>query len=243
MPFVHRRLRRLVCGAALALLTGGGALAEAGKTAAQFSVRLGGIGVGVFWIDGSTSRRAYTTTAGFRSTGLIGEFAKVRVGFTARGQIRNGQFYPDAYSEEVVTSRRRTALSMTYRNGVPTVRGEKEDDASNPVDAATQKDTLDPLTGVFVMLRDQPRDGVCQIDRFAFDGERSTRVDMTTLSREGDDLLCRGQFRRLDGYSDTERRRSGVVDVSVRYRVVEDTAIAVEARFSSLRGSLRLTRR
>lgn len=241
---VHRR--RWAWPLMLALFAAGSPMAQAenSKTAAQFDVSLGALNVGVFWIDGSTSSQAYTTTAGFRSTGLVGEFANIQVGMQARGRVRAGQFAPDQYREEVVLGRQKAATQMLYSEGVPVVTGTKlgMEDAT-PANPDAQTNTLDPLSATFALLRDQSRDGLCETERYMFDGARRTRVEMTTLQQKGDDLLCTGQFRRIDGYSDRDLRRSGVVEVSVLYRAVEDGFVAIEARFSSLRGTVRLTRR
>ena len=187
----------------------------------------------------------YTATAGFRSTGLVGEFTNIRVGMSANGSVRGGAFQPARYREDVRAGRESAALTMTYRKGVPTVRGDKLglEAEARAVAPRDQKGSLDPLSATFALLRDQPREGMCQIDRFMYDGARRTRVVMTTLSQDGADLLCSGQFLRIGGYTERELRRSGTVDVSVRYRATPDGWAAVEAQFRSLRGTLRMTRR
>lgn len=244
MAIVHRGTWSLILGLALSVQGGGSLHAQDRRTAAQFDVSLGALTVGIFWIDGSTTARAYTTSSGFRTSGIVARLTNVQVGLQARGRIRNGSLSPSEYREEVVLGRDRGTVQMRYTNGVPTVTGTKfgmEDAVA--VDAAKQKGTLDPLSATFDLLRDQSRDELCDTDRFMFDGARRTRVVMTTLTPDGSDLLCTGQFLRLDGYSERDLRRSGVVDVSVRYRPFNGGMAAVEARFSSLRGTLRLTRR
>ena len=248
LGLVHRRMVPALLGIWLVLGPVSFAWAQEAKTSAQFDVAIGALRVGVFWIDGSTSRRAYTVSSGFQSTGLIGGLADVAVAMTARGTRRDGQFFPARYGEDVRAGRRQGAIVMTYRNGVPKVSGQKirdedDDDDTPPVDAATQKGTLDPLSATFALLHRQPLAGACQVDRFMFDGERRTRVVMTTLRQERDIWVCSGQFLRLAGYSERDLRRSGVVDVVVRYRLEGDDLVATQAQFRSLRGVLRLTRR
>ncbi len=232
-------------GLVLTLATGSEALAREIKTSAQFTVTVGAIRAGVFWLDGSTSRRAYTVSGGFRTTGLIRGIANVAIALSTRGAINKGAFQPIRYSEDVTVGRDTGAITMDYRRGIPTVAGQKfgDNDDPMPVDPATQRGTLDPLTSTFVLLRTQPLAEVCQVDRFQFDGERRTRIVMKTLTQEGDTWVCTGQFLRLKGYSERELRSSGAVDVSVRYARQGDDLVATEARFESLRGVLRLTRR
>ena len=66
---------------------------------------------------------------------------------------------------------------------------------------------------------------------------------MKTFRQDGEAWVCSGQFLRLEGYSARDLRRSGSVDVSVRYAPVGEDLVAMEARFASRRGVLRLTRR
>lgn len=232
-------------GVTLALGLGSELVARDIKTSAQYNVSIGAIRVGVFWLDGSTSRRAYTVTSGFQATGFVGGVANAAVTLSARGSIRDGAFQPISYSEDVSVGRRSGAITMEYDRGVPTVAGKKfgDNDGVTPVDAATQKGTLDPLSATFALLRTQPLDDACQLDRFQFDGERRTRIVMGTLMQDGEVWVCTGQFQRLEGYSARDLRRSGVVDVTVRYVRVGEDLVATGAEFTSLRGVLRLTRR
>ena len=232
-------------GLALALVLGSGVQARDIKTSAQYDVSIGAIRVGVFWLDGSTSRRAYTVSSGFQATGLVGGVANVAIALSARGVIEDGEFQPVSYSEDVSVGRRSGAITMDYVRGAPTVAGQKfgDNNGVTPVDPATQQDTLDPLSATFALLRTQPLEGACQVDRFQFDGERRTRIVMTSLSQDGEVWVCSGQFLRLEGYSARDLRRSGVVDVSVRYDRVGEDLVATSAEFTSLRGVLRLTRR
>lgn len=232
-------------GLALALILGSGVQARDIKTSAQYDVSIGAIRVGVFWLDGSTSRRTYTVSSGFQATGFVGGIANAAVMLSARGAIVDGAFQPVSYNEDVSVGRRNGAIDMEYDRGVPTVAGKKfgDNDGVTPVDPATQKGTLDPLSATFSLLRTQPLEDACQMDRFQFDGERRTRIVMTTLSQDGEVWVCTGQFLRLEGYSARDLRRSGVVDVSVRYDRVGEDLVATGAEFTSLRGVLRLTRR
>ncbi len=246
LGLVHRRIGAAVLGLCLACLGAGIAPAQEIKTAAQFTVSLGPLRAGVLWLDGSTSSRAYTATSGFQSTGLIRGIANISVTMSARGRVSRGALVPARYTEEVTVGRSSGAIVMDYVRGVPRLSGQKirdDDDAAPKVDPATQSGTLDPLTATFALLRAQPVKGACQVDRFMFDGERRTRVVMTDLRQEGEDWLCSGQFLRLEGYTPRDLQRSGQVDVTVRYRQSGDLLYAVEARFASLRGVVRLTRR
>lgn len=241
---VHSRIRPFFLGLALAFSAAAPSFSNEQKTEARFTVALGSLTLGVFWLDGTASGREYAAKAGFRSTGLVGQFANVHVGMASKGRRSGARFMPESYSEEVVLRRQSEAFQMTYTRGVPKISGAKADrDVATPVDPATQSDTLDPLTATFALLRDQPLEGLCQIDRFMFDGARRTRVVMTNLSKNGDDLICSGYFQRLEGYSARDLRRSGRVSVTVRYRPIDGVAVARDARFRSLRGQLRLTRR
>ncbi len=233
-------------GLVLTLASGSEGLARDIKTSAQYTVSLGAVRIGVFWLDGSTSPRAYTVSGGFRTTGVVSGLANVTVSLSARGAVTPDGFYPNVYQEEVRVGRRSASMTMTFRDGVPSVAGEKfgeEQEDVPPVDPTTQRDTLDPISATFVLLRTQPLRGACKVDRFQFDGERRTRIVMTKLRQDGADWVCTGQFLRLEGYSARDLRRSGAVDVTVRYARVGEDLVATGAEFTSLRGTLKLTRR
>ncbi|MFY9211551.1 MAG: DUF3108 domain-containing protein [Aestuariivita sp.] len=228
----------------LAVLGAPATVARSQTTSVQFDVALGGVKIGVFWMDGSVNPRAYTASAGFESTGLIGQIATVKFQMLARGRLRDGRFAPDRYSEDAVVGRRSSSAVLTYENGVPSLEGGKLGmEEADPAVAAQQQGTLDPLTALFVMMRDQPAEGICQIDQFVFDGARRTRTVMNDLSRDGADILCRGQFHRLEGYSQKDLQRGRVVDLVLRYLPQGDGMTVSAAEFSSPRGTVRLTRR
>ncbi len=192
--------------------------AEPAQTRARFDVQVLGFKIGEMALTSRLGERAYATEAHFATTGLIRLFRDMGFTMQANGRIGGRQFLPDAYREEVNTGDRTSSARMRYDGATPVlIAGKVADGDVAPLDPATQSGTLDPLTALFAVLRDQPAAQLCQADLPVFDGARRMQVTLTRFSRQGGAITCSGAFRRIDGYPPEELVRRGTVPMAITY--------------------------
>ncbi len=205
------------------------------RTEARFDVRVLGIPVGQVVMSGRIDGAGYRVAAHFATSGVARLYRDAGFDMRARGRHRGQGFEPREYAEQVNTGKRISSARMRYANGVPvSVEGKVEDGEVAPLDPAGQGGTVDPLTVMFMLLRDQPADGLCGIAQPVFDGARRTRIDLN--ARRVDDgtvtagtVTCTGQFRRVDGYPAEELRTRGQIPISVTYRPGADGLMRAES--------------
>ena len=86
---------------------------------ARYKLYIGGIPAGELVFSANNNGNSYQVVGNVRSTGLIGSLVKVGYEAQSRGTVRNGDLYPQSYSEKANTGRRKQSSKMSYKNGVP----------------------------------------------------------------------------------------------------------------------------
>lgn len=217
---------------------------QAEETSARFSVRALGVKVGEFVMNGAVTQSRYTVASQFTTTGVIGSVSSVRFVLRATGRRSGADFRPQRYSEEMDTGQRQSRGELTYAGGVATASGTRAGDPGPyAVTRAQQRGAVDPLTGMFMVLRDQPRAGLCAVNQRLFDGERLTEIVMTGRSENGSEVTCTGVFRRLAGYAPDDLRRNSRFAVSVTYVPSGDLMQATRLQAQTVYGPATILRR
>lgn len=216
------------------------------STEAVFAVRALGVGVGEIRLSGVATAKRYAASSRFAATGLAGALARIRVEQSVTGARQGSRWLPSHYGEEINTSRRRSSAQLRYAGGIPQLTGGKLGTEGAPkLDPARQGGTVDPLTGLFAVLRDRAASGLCQIDLTQFDGARRTRLRLTrTEPRPGGITRCHGIFERLDGYSAQELARQKRFRFHIDFRSTDAGLMqAQRAETQSTRGAVTLIRK
>jgi len=222
----------------------GGAGAADTRTEARFAVMALGVTVGEFFVAGRESAGRYRAEARFATTGALNTLRRVRFAMQVDGRRQGARYLPTRYSEEVRSGRRSTAASLTYAGRVPRLRGDKMGVAHTvPLDPADQTDTVDPLTALFAVLRDQPRADLCRLDQPMFDGVRRTRITLRPAGAEAGRVLCDGVFRRVAGYTADRLAEGTAFPMQIAYRGQGEVMQVETVRLSTIFGAVRLERR
>ncbi|MFN7053698.1 MAG: DUF3108 domain-containing protein, partial [Gemmobacter sp.] len=118
------------------------------------------------------------------------------------------------------------------------------DEADAPqVDPALHRGVIDPLTGLYSVLRDTTPAAACRLDLKMFDGHRVNRVTLSAPQADGDRVTCRGVYRRLDGYPPKELAKRRDSAFTVTYRLLENGVLRVaEVSVDSIFGPARMVR-
>ena len=236
----------LIAGLSLALTLvqphPGGADDQSGPVV--YSVTALGFRIGEMRMSSHQDTRKYSVEARFRTTGLTRLLRKMGFVMQANGRRTGTQFSPQFYSEKVNTGQRTSSAQMRYANGVPTLSGGKVSDGESPVlDPASQGGTIDPLSALYLVLREQPETTLCQIDQPMFDGARRSQVRLTGKTKRGQTIMCNGYFQRIAGYSAADLANRKKVAFRVIYQPgANGMMVARDVQLQTTYGQIGLTR-
>ncbi len=189
-----------------------------------YDVHLGGFRVGLVALTGYQNATRYRAEARIESAGLAGLVRRVRYDALSEGAVVAGRFTPLRYEEDADTGRRQSRSVMEYEGGVPRiVHYESNRDAGDrgaPLDPASQGGTLDPMTALYLMLRDATGGEICRLAFEMFDGRRRSRVQFdAAAAAPGEDgsLTCPGEYRRIEGFALRDMGEMQVFPFEVTY--------------------------
>ncbi len=190
---------------------------------------------------------SYAVTARFASTGLLALLRRVRFEASSTGRIVDSAPRPARYAARAEVGRRSGETVMDYTDGLPQVSVDNPPRAPADwqIDAATQAGTVDPISALFVTLRDAAPGAECRRAFRMFDGRRATEL-VVGPSRPGEDgaLLCDGEYRRIAGYPPEDMAERTRFPFTLRLMPMPDGTLRVmEVTMDSLIGRARLVRR
>lgn len=223
------------------------AKAQAVQESGQFDLLVAGISAAKMDFSATQQGDSYSVTAGFTSTGLLALMRRVQ--FTARteGAFANGLPRPARYEARAEAGRRSGEMVMDYADGTPQVRIDlpPREAAVWQINPATQGGTVDPISALFVTMRDVAPGAECNHRFRMFDGRRATELTVGP-SRPGEDgtLICSGEYRRIAGYPPEDMEERTRFPFTLTLMPTEDgTLRVVEVEMDSLIGKARLIRR
>lgn len=208
----------------------------------KYSVRVLGLKVGEMQMEAHTTSTSYSATSRFKTTGLAGMVSGAYFNVTSKGTRSGNEFRPKAYDETMNTGERVSNASMVWQNGVPVKRGERLGDKTS-VTVAQQRAAVDPMTALFMAFRDQPAASVCQINQTIFDGKRLTRIVFSDRSTRGDEIVCRGEYQRVAGYSAQSMKENSSFPLTVTYTEHAGQMRLDELRVTTIYGDATIVRR
>jgi hypothetical protein len=237
---------RLVLWAAAFALAGLAlpALAQEDSTA-RYDVRVLGIKVGDISLRAVTGGGKYALALKVQTSGLVGLLKRVDFTATSEGRAAGASLSPRHYVGQGDTGSRVSGVEMTYLKGVPVPLKLSPERAAEPYDVspADQGGSLDPLTAAYALMRDVAPGKECNRSLHLFDGRRASQVTLGAPVREGDQVSCTGEYRRVAGYSPeelAERTATSFTAIfaptaSGQMRLIEATADSFFARAHILR--------
>jgi len=217
IPGWNELKRILVMTAVLGTLMGAGA--RAAEKTTDYSLKIRGFSVGVVKLTSQSDARNYAISAVIENTGFSRIFRQFSYKGAANGSLDDGRLHPSRYQEVADTGRRSSEALIIYDKGVPRVVNYTSPKPAGP-DApapATQGGTVDPLTAIYGLLRDVPRDRACQLNVFIFDGKRRSRIAMYVDGSRDGLPSCAGRYERLEGFTPQEVSRHKYFDFALTY--------------------------
>lgn len=227
------------------LLAAAPARAQDGTAEATFDITVRGFLVAVVGMTGIEQNGAYSTRGRMETRGIAGVLRKAYYHGYARGRRQGARYVPEFYEERADTGRRKSEAVIEYTRGVPSLKKYSPPRPVKPqdVDPATQGGTLDPMTAIYVLLRDRPVEELCTDRIKTFDGKRLAEVVLGGLRREGEMWRCDGVYRRLRGFTEKEMSRKVEFPFTSLWRVSDGVARVEIVETDTLYGRARLERR
>lgn len=237
-------LRRALCAAAAALLLSG---ATASAEEASFALVMRGLTAGTLtWSGSGGPGQAYGVSGTLQTTGIAAMLRRVRYDAQVQGAIsKDGVVRPQRYSEDADTGKRQSSSVMTWSGGVPRIASYKPERPPRPydVEARTQKGAVDPLTALFVTLRDAAPGQECNISLRLFDGRRATQLVVGAPKAQGGKVICAGEYRRLAGFSDEDMAEKTRFPFTLTLQQKGAVMQVTEVSTDTIYGKARLVRR
>ncbi|MER2509452.1 MAG: DUF3108 domain-containing protein [Amaricoccus sp.] len=191
MPYLRSAMGGALLAAAIT--------APAGAETAIFDFYIAGIKAGEARLDLSETKGAYQAKSRIDAAGLVGALVTLSYDGSSSGQLtRDGAPVPSLFQAHSVTPRTDRRTRIEWKDGVPSSVSVEPARKKAP-DPAKQGGTLDPIAAAFAVLRDLPRDQLCDKTLMVFDGSRLSRLRLEPARDTGDTFTCDGKYARVEG--------------------------------------------
>ncbi len=207
-----------------------------------WSVRAFGIKVGELALSVEETSSAYAGAGSFRTTGLAGILRSIQFTVSGEGNVRDTNLLPTRYDGFINTGKRISETILKTKGGL-LVKTKGAQDPATPIAPDATKGALDPMSMMWLVLRDQSDATLCQIDRTQFDGTRLVRITLQTRQSDGDSVTCSGTYDRIGGYSEEELAELKTSPLSITYERSGDLWRASDVYLTSRHGKAKLVRR
>lgn len=212
----------------------------------DFDVVLKGITAGRLTIDGKIEGNSYGANGVMKTAGLVGALKTIRYDARVSGGYVDGVFTPLQFAETALRSGNTVEHGIVYKNGKPVsvTRNPPRTPRDRDVAPDQQGGTIDPLTALYAVLRDVPREEACKLKVTMYDGARRSQVALAAPQSAGEGVKCAGEYRRLEGFSEKDMAEKTRFPFVLTYAPTGDGRLrVVEISTDTIYGKGRLKRR
>ncbi|WP_406720257.1 MULTISPECIES: DUF3108 domain-containing protein [Thioclava] len=241
-----RIARKIGLATTLALLAFGQMARADQSDQIVFDVQLKGLKAGELLINGKVENNGYGANGTLQTSGLLGFLRKLRYDATTSGHITGSRFTPTRYVEKADTPDRDRVSTMVYNRGTPISVSQEppRKPRSTDLDPTQQHGTVDPLTALYSVLRSVTPDEACNRSEQIFDGTRRSQVTLNAPQKQGNTVVCTGEYRRLAGFSKSDMAKKSVFPFTLTYSPTGNGRLEVtEITTDTIYGEGRLKRR
>lgn len=239
-PARQPNLRHLVQGAALCLLLGLPTTAKASE-AQLWSVHAFGLKVGELSVTSVETKTTYKGQGAFKTTGLAGVLRRIRFSISASGKFNGPRLLPAAYDGFIDTGKRVSETKLRFKGTLP-VKTAGDQEPETPITDAAKRGALDPMSMMFLTIRDQTDATLCSVNQTQYDGTRLVRITLQTRSGDANQVTCSGTYDRIGGYSAAELAELKTSPLSITYTRDGDLWRATQIQLTSRHGKAKLRR-
>jgi hypothetical protein len=185
--------------AALALALAASAAYPAAADDATFDFYVSGIPVGKMSLDITQDGSSYTSRSRIEAAGVVGALLTFFYDGESSGTIASdGTVVPVHFEARSRSPGKDRHSEIDWKDGAP-VNVAVNPPRKRPPDPTQQAGTLDPISAGFAILRDRPRDQLCNETVMVYDGARVSRLRLDPPQDDGDSITCVGSYARIEG--------------------------------------------
>lgn len=243
---MFRPLRTTAFALACATAMPSAGLAERIEDKATFNVVIRGISAASLGFSAIQDGNRYAVSGLLKSAGIAAMFRKISYNATAKGSVSGTRYTPSSYVEQADNGKTQSTSKMTYSRGVPsavqyTPPREGRDKDVNP---ATQGGTVDTLTALYAILRDVDAGQECKVSLKMYDGRYVSSIAISNPKKQGDAVVCTGQYRRIAGFKPEEMAERTTFPFTLTYEPTGNGRMRVtEVSMDSIYGKASMKRR
>lgn len=163
-------------------------LASAETLRYHFDVRLGIGKIGEMQVLVENTGTAYSALGSLYTTGLVGAFYNARYDSYAEGRVTAKGLRPVRFTSTANEQGNITTSEITY-SGNRVVSVEFSSSQQIHADATSQKNTIDPMSLIYQLVRPVSAQEVCTGSYDLFDGIKRMTVSYTNLKRYNDERV------------------------------------------------------
>ena len=202
----------------IALWLGASHFAFASENVANYEVKLREIPLGDLTLKHQQDPNAYSVTMSFRTKGLADALFRLHIDGVSTGEgIEFGRPFPQSASYTFTADGETQKYNLIFRDGVLT-ESTYEPSLRSTIEAASQKDALDPLSAFLLIMRQMPGEQLCKFSVRTFDGLKANRITLGTPTERVDGRIqCNGGIELLHGYDTDQTPTSYFFTALYRY--------------------------
>ncbi len=192
-----------------------------------FNINLGIAKIGEMRVKATNGGGQYTASGALYTTGITGALYDVRFDSDIKGRVANtGQLLPGRYTSKSNEDGKISHATIRYSgNKVSKVVFDPQKHIAP--DATSQRNTLDPMSLIYLLLRPVSMDHICGGQFALFDGQVRMKVTFTNARKFSD-----GRVQCSVAYAGANGQSGGIVPTSVTY-VPRDNGLMYIAGFSA----------
>ena len=171
-----------------------------------YGVSISGFPIGHVEFDASTEDGLYQVQGFMGSSGFFGFFIGTRYSGAVIGEIQKSTAAPRVFRGRFEARGKFAQVDMRYAKGQPSDIEHQPPRTAQTYDvaASTTRGSVDPITALYLLLREVNARDICKFDQMVFDGVRLSRVSVSSAQDDEGNTVCNGVYRRIGGFSDEQ---------------------------------------
>jgi len=241
-PFCLPRPAHLLLSLLLCAAVGMPQAGQANSETQKWSVHAFGFKVGELDVAAQQTQSTFSGKGSFYTTGLAGALRRIRFTVQSQGAVRGSKITPARYDGYINTGKRVSETSLSFTGNLPRKTAGAQTPAA-PISDQAKRGAIDPMTMMWLTLRNQKADKLCTLDQKQFDGTRLVRITLKSRQNGNGKVTCTGTYDRIGGYSADELAELKTSPLSIVYTPEGDLWRASEVHLTSSHGKAKLFRR
>lgn len=220
--------------------------AAAQEETAIFDVSFAGFRGGTLAVNSVEQGDRYEAVATAATSGLIGGIFRLTAEARAAGTVSGNRYVPSRYDEMIKERGKTSTKRIRFPDGIAAVTQEPPETGREPwhAEGEDHPGVVDPMTGLYALLRSRSADLACDLDISTYDGREVHRIKLSGGQKNGSLFVCPGQYIRIAGYPPKDLADTSFRKFDVTYDMSQgEPWPVVELRARTSYGSMVFTRR